>query len=210
MAPQRLHVDWAGDAGPNTERLASRFVLVSIVQVQSDESLKRRIGQLRSDLHLPPDFEFHWARIGWKNRDAYLDRVRAEDFRAWVLIVDKVLVRAEYRNLSPNEALYLWIAEAFTLLPAEATSNAELIVDVGQKGQSIARDLRVEVSRVLARRGDERRLRSARGLPAHRSDELQLADMVAGAVRAWHVEKVKDYDPLLGKRVVVKHLAGEI
>jgi hypothetical protein len=178
-------------------------VVISVVQVATYDALVQRIANLRSRLHLPPLFEFHWAKLGWRERDAYIGDIQIEDFRCWTLIVNKAEVPGEYQRLSPNEVLCLWIAELFSRLPSDVASGAELVIDDGTQKQRLAQSIRVAVSSSLRERGVERRLGGARGLPAHRSEALQLADMIAGAIRASRVEGTRRYEAGLGAKVVV-------
>jgi len=178
------------------------------VRLDSYDALDQRIARLRSALHLPPNFEFHWAKIGWRERDAYVGEIQAEVFRGWSLIVHKAAIPHEYEILSPNEAFCSWVAELFARLPSRVPSSAEFVIDDGTKNQTIAKAIRVAVSSSLRSRGVERRLGGARGFPPSRSAALQLADMVARATRAWQVERSRDYESCLGGKVVVSQLGN--
>ncbi len=206
MPSRRLYIDWSGDAGFRTSRGASSVVVIAVVQVENYESLEQRIAKLRSNLRVPATFEFHWAKIGWTERDAYIETICSEDFQSWAMIVDKTEIRQEGAYLTANQAMCAWIAELFINLPEGMVSGAELVVDDGTKAQAMAKAIREAVSSALRKRRIEQRLKGARSFPAHRNEALQLADMIAGATRVWRVEGNRDYGCHFGAKLVVSKL----
>jgi hypothetical protein len=98
-------------------------------------------------------------------------------------VVDKSAVRTVYEPIEPNQALCQWIGHLFDSIPEEVIAGSQLVIDDRHAKTKMVQQIRAEVSATLRRRGLMRRLRGARGLPAHREDGLQLADMIVGAAQ---------------------------
>ena len=99
-----------------------------------------------------------------------------------VLLVDKRELPVEFEKM--REPLFYghFVGHLVARAPTPVLHVKRLLVDESRKQSEITRAMRSAMSPVLRARGI-RRTPKVRGEPAHQWDGLQVADMLAGAVR---------------------------
>ncbi|MDE2670762.1 MAG: DUF3800 domain-containing protein [Chloroflexota bacterium] len=173
-------VDESGDAGLKLDRGSSRlFVVVMVTFSGADEARRceERIDALRSELSLPPSYEFHFSHNSRRVRTSFLDAVRPFPFRIHVLAVDKARLPADAEARSP-ERLYQLAVRELCEDAAPHLQGATVIVDRSGTRQG-RNDLAVYLRRRLGSEahGAIRKLRNQR---SEGHNLLQLADYVVG------------------------------
>ena len=87
-----VFVDESGDTGLKFEQGSSTYFAVTLVIFEDDEEADRarqRMDMLRTELHLPPTYEFHFFRNSVDIRRAFFRAIRGYDFQFFTLVVDK-------------------------------------------------------------------------------------------------------------------------
>lgn len=183
MATAELYVDSSGDLGLKVGRGSSTHVTVVFARLTDEVRFAAAIAALRRSLKLPDTYEYHYTKIRPPIRLAYFAKLRRLEFEAWGVCADKRKIPQEYGRCSSDELLCKLASEVARQIPETLIAGAALVIDDKAAKTKTTQAVRVAVSRVLEERRLERRLAGARGLPAHRHDGLQLADMLAGALR---------------------------
>lgn len=178
-------VDESGDAGLKLDRGSSRLFVVAMVTFAGAEEARHcegRIDALRSELSLPPLFEFHFSHNSRRVRAAFLNAVRPCAFRIHAFAVDKARLLADGEARTPDGLYYLAVRELCEDA-APHLHDATVIVD-----RAGTRQGRNDLASYLRRRLGVEGRASIRKLRDQRSDShnlLQLADYVVGvAARA--------------------------
>lgn len=178
-----LYLDSSGDFGLKFGRGSSSHVSLVVARLSNPVAFTSSMVVLRRREGLPNHYEFHYAKIRPATRAAYFVELARLGFEAWGVCVDKRTLPNEYRRCHSDELLCRLAGEVAARIPEDVIAGATLVVDDKQERTKASQAVRVAVSRVLEGRQMKKRLGGARGLPAHRSDGLQLADMLAGALR---------------------------
>lgn len=174
----RIYVDWSGDPGFKFRQGSSELFVVAAVM--SDE--QPAMTELRLQLSLPEDFEFHYSKT---------DRVIREYFKKYInnemeipgiviLRVDKQRLPLETRQKRGEQIMADFIALCVASLPPELLHNAILYYDGEKEQQSFKNTLRTALSEALDAGVF---FRDIKAVPARRVDGLQMADMLAGFIR---------------------------
>ena len=173
-------VDESGDAGFKLDRGSSRLFVVAMATFEGAQEAQLcddRIGLLRTELALPPSFEFHFSHNSRRVREAFLEAVRPYEFRFHVFAVDKAHSLAAEQVGSSEDLQKLAVRE---LLEDAGPYLQDTTVVVDRAGTRQGRSsLAVHLRRSLSAGS----LASIHKLKDQRSEShnlLQLADYVVG------------------------------
>ena len=182
--------------------------MVALVTFDDDaEALRcdRRLSELRSELHLPFDYEFHFARNPKRLRVAFLQAVQPFSFGYHVFALDK-LDELTFKDICTIKNLYLHSAKLLVDNARPFLRDVTLIID--RRGD---RKLRSELSRQLRNyfRSDsgEFLIRRIKQQDSHRNNLLQLADYVAsieGRALSEKTDGVELQDNYLKRREITR------
>ena len=156
--------------------------MVTFADSEEARRCEERLDTLRSELSLPPSFEFHFSHNSRRVRASFLDAVRPYAFRVHVFAVDKARLLTEG---GPPAAVGLYQLAVKELCEAAGPYLRDATIVVDRAGTRQGRnDLAVYLRRHLGGGAHT----AIRKLKTQRSDShnlLQLADYVVGvAARA--------------------------
>lgn len=158
---------------------SSHFV-VSMVQLP-DRAPLRPLVDLRKTLHLPSTFEFKFHKTTPVQKDQFFVEASNTFFRVRAAVVDKDRIHLNRRG-SFSESLMRELITQLTLRASELDiANEILIVDGATR--SYCRQLRVQLTEACKLDGRIRPFKKIIGANSRSEDGLQMADMIAGAIR---------------------------
>lgn len=174
----RIYIDWSGDPGFKFRQGSSELFVVAALM--SDEEL--RMNDLRMQLSLPEDFEFHYSKADKTIREQFKNHVNSnlEIPGVVILRVDKRRLPLEIRQKQGEQIMAGFIALCVANLPSGLLHNAILFYDGEKEQKSFKNTLRTALSEAMH---PGIFLRNIKAIPAHRIDGLQVADMLAGFIR---------------------------
>lgn len=176
---QYFYVDESGEPGLKSSKRSPYFVL-AMVQMPNWEPIGE-LTQLRETLHLMPSFEFHYFKMTIAQKQAFYKAIRPVIFRVRAAVVLKDEIPVSYRNLN-GAALTVELLARLTLRASPLDiGNDVLVIDAATDALRSA--LRVRLSQECRRINRVRPFNKIATASSQKEDGLQLADMVAGALR---------------------------
>lgn len=176
---QYFFVDESGEPGFHKFRGSPYFIL-AMVQTPDWKPIDE-FAALRKELHLSRSFEFHYAKMTSKQRQAFFQAVRPVYFRVRAAAILKDEVPLVYRGLrGPNLTVELLAKLTLRASPLDICNDI-LIIDSATDALRSA--LRIRLSHECRTLNRERPFKKIVTASSHREDGLQLADMIAGAIR---------------------------
>ena len=196
---QYFFVDESGDAGLEGQASSSSHFVVAMVQLPERAPLKPLVD-LRKALYVPPNFEFKYHQSQPLQKDRFFKETLAVDFRIRAVTVDKARLGPNFNTLAP-QALTIELIIGLTMHASELDiANEVLIIDGATP--SFCRNLRIQFSERSKREERIRPFKNIIGGDSKREDGLQLADMIAGAIRL-HVMRISsDHFDIISPRIV--------
>jgi uncharacterized protein DUF3800 len=196
---QYFFVDESGDAGREGQPSSSSHFVVAMVQLPERAPLKPLV-ELRKALYVPPYFEFKYHQSKPLQKDRFFKEALAVDFRIRAVTVDKARLGSNFNTLDP-QALTIELMIGLTMHASELDiANEVLIIDGATP--SFCRQLRIQFSERSKREGRIRPFKNIIGGDSKREDGLQLADMIAGAIRLHVIGISSDHFDIISPRIV--------
>ena len=196
---QYFFVDESGDAGLEGQASSSSHFVVSMVQLP-ERALLKPLVELRKALHVPPNFEFKYHQSKPLQKDRFFREVLAVDFRVRAVIVDKARLGSKFNDLHP-QALTMELIIGLTMHASELDIANEILIIDGAT-PSFCRNLRIQFSERSKREERIRPFKNIIGGDSKREDGLQLADMIAGAIRVHAIGISSDHFNTISSRIV--------
>lgn len=154
----------------------------------------------RVALHLPSAFEFKYHKTTVVQKELFFHAVRPLAFRVRAVVVDKSRIVSGGTSLRGVN----FVVEMITQLVMRSTVldlvNDVLIMDGATP--DLRRKLRIHLSEACHAIGRSRTFAKIIGADSSRTDGLQLADMVVGAVRQHVMGTESCYYDTFAKKVV--------
>lgn len=177
---QYFYVDESGDAGLEGLPSSSSHFVLAMVQLPERAPLKPLVD-LRKALNVSSNFEFKYHKSTFEQKDLFFQRILKIPFRIRAAVVDKSRLRMPFKNLPPQQ-LTIELIIRLTLRSSELDiANEVLIIDGATS--AFCRGLRVQFSERCKREERIRPFKNIIGGNSRTEDGLQVADMVAGALR---------------------------
>jgi hypothetical protein len=187
-----VFVDESGDCGLKILNGSSTHFIVAAVTFEDlDEAddCDKRIDLLRQELHLPPNYEFHFSANSKKVRQAFLSAVSPYLFFYHIFALNKDPQKLWGPGFGHKDSLYKYAA-GLTFENAKPWLDDAIVV-IDQSGDQ---RFQMELARYLRRRiRDDEGRRLIKKVKQKRSagnNLLQLADYVAGVCNRYISEKV--------------------
>ena len=183
---QYFFVDESGDAGLDGQASSSRYFVLTMVQLPDRASLLPLVN-LRRVLHVASTFEFKYHMASTAQKDRFFNHVLAIPFRVRAVVLEKARMSTQWRLLLPSELITELIISLTLRASQLDIANDVLIIDGAT--QAFCRQLRI---RFTERCKQEKRIRPFKrivGANSRNEDGLQIADMMAGAIRL-HAMKI--------------------
>jgi hypothetical protein len=174
-------VDESGDAGLKLDRGSSPFFTITAVIFEDHDeadACDQAINQLRRELSLPSNFEFHYTETPVRYCRRFFERVAGYPFRHLSLTIDKSNLYGErYLN---RDILHKYTARLLFEKAVPYLDEAVVIFD-GSGTRQFRRELQTYLKKKI-NTGDNRFIRSVKIKDSKSHNLVQLADMVCGAV----------------------------
>ncbi|RIK31684.1 MAG: hypothetical protein DCC56_05740 [Anaerolineae bacterium] len=175
---QYFFVDESGDAGLTNQ--GSAYYVVAMVQLPNREPLVQ-LSALRDELYLSPNFEFHYYKMNSRQKDEFFQAVHPLAFRVRAAALIKSRLPLKSQSMSSTElATSLLVSLTLRASPLDI-ANDVLVLDSAP--DSFVQSLRIQFTQAYQREGRERPFKKIVSSRSKYDDGLQLADMMAGAVR---------------------------
>jgi len=175
-------LDDSGDPGLEGRPGSSSHFVLAMVQLPQRASLPE-LESVRRMFHLPAAFEFKYYRTKPRQKLAFFEPVSDVPFRIRAVAVHKTKLD---RGLSAGSGADLTIKfiVSLTMRSSELDiANDYLVVDGATR--AFLQTLRIRFSYESRRLGRVRPFETIVGGRSSSNEELQLADMIAGAVRQY-------------------------
>ena len=177
-----IFIDESGDPGLRIEAGSSKYFIVALVGFDDrDEALAvdDRISQLRQERGFPAEFEFHFAKIKPAYRRMFLKAVAPYNFFYFGIVIDKTkLTRREFQV---KQSFYKFACGLIFEYAKPYLSNAIVVID--ETGSiDFRRELKTYLVRRLKNDSGKCFIKKVKTESSTKSNFLQLADMVVGAI----------------------------
>lgn len=196
---QYFFVDESGDAGLEGQASSSSHFVMAMVQLPERARLKPLV-ELRNALHVSPNFEFKFHQSKPLQRGRFFREILKSSFRVRAVIVDKARIGLAYQSLSPRD-LMIELIVGLTMRADELDIANEILIIDGAT-PAFCRDLRVALTERHKREERVRPFKNIIGANSKNEDGLQLADMIAGAIRLHAIGLSSEHFQVISPRIV--------
>jgi hypothetical protein len=196
---QYFFVDESGDAGLEGQASSSSHFVIVMAQLPERAPLKPLVD-LRKALHVSPYFEFKFHQSKPLQKDRFFRDILKTSFRVRAVIVDKARINLSFQNLSPRD-LTIELIAGLTMRTNELDISNEILIIDGAT-PAFCRDLRVALTERHRREERIRPFKNIIGADSKNEDGLQLADMIAGAIRLHATGLSSEHFQVISSRVV--------
>lgn len=176
-------VDESGDAGLKIEQGSSpHFIVVLVVFDDSLEATRAdsHIFDIRQKLGVRKDFEFHFHKLSSSFRRTFLEEIQQFDFQYYGIAINKAMLSGV--GFSYPDSFYKYTCKLVCGNAKDCLRDAKVTID-----GSGSREFKRQLATYLKKNVNERdcgyqHIRKVKMEHSHKSNLLQLADMVAGSV----------------------------
>jgi len=196
---QYFFVDESGDPGLEGEAGSSSHFVVTMVQMPNRAPLYPLI-QVRKVLGLSPTFEFKYYKTATAPKERFFRDVLSIPFRVQALVVNKRKLSSNFQQLSPQELTTKLIIQLTFRASELDIANEILIIDGATP--AFCRSLRVQFTEYCKRQKRIRPFKNIVGANSRNEDGLQLADMIAGAIRLHAMGIYSEHFYCISSRIV--------
>jgi hypothetical protein len=188
-------LDESGDPPPGS---SSHFAL-AMVQLTEHAPLPS-FAMARAARHLPAAFEFKYHKTTAIQKELFFRSMRPITFRVRAVVADKSRVTPGRAGLYGMSFVVEMITQLVMRSSALDIANDVLIMDGATP--DLRRKLRIRLSEKCRTVGRSRTFAKIIGADSSRTDGLQLADMVVGAVRQHVMGTESRYYAMFANKVV--------
>ncbi|MDL1895192.1 DUF3800 domain-containing protein [Anaerolineae bacterium CFX7] len=192
-------LDDSGDPGMSGAARSSSHFALAMVQFAENAPLPE-IARVRKRFHFPPTFEFKFHSTKARHHIAFFDAIRNTPFRVRAVVIDKTRVEAKWKNLGGEELRVEWIVQLVMRVDELDLANDLLMIDGAPP--LLCRQVRIGLSKAYKKNQRVRPFNKIVGGRSNSVDALQVADMIAGALRRYVVNGEKELYALFAKKVV--------
>lgn len=195
---QYFFVDESGDAGLNNSK-GSTYYVIAMAQLSNREPVTELMA-LRKELNLSPNFEFHFYKMNSKQKDEFFQAIRPLSFRVRAAALIKSHTPFEFRALGSVElATQLLVNLTLRASPLDIANDILVLDDAPD---SFVQSLRIHFTQAYKQVKRDRPFKKIVSSKSKNDDGLQIADMIAGAVRKFVLEDDAAYFQTLSPKVV--------
>ena len=186
-----VYVDDSGDAGFDFVRGSSRYLVIALVVFNDEidaEETDVIIKKYRRSLGWPVDVEFKFHKTRAAIRSGFLREVRKGTYTIRAVLVDKTLLKDSLPRQGKASFYNFIIKEV--LSRNEDLGNAQVFID-GKAENEYRKSLKAYLRKNLSTKN--RAMADIRFVNSKNNSLIQLADMVAGAIRRTAETDKTDY-----------------
>ena len=185
-----VFIDESGDTGLKLDGRSSPNLIVTLVLFDDRaqaEAADRRIRDLKRELGVHPEFEFHFNKLRQDWRERFLRELSAFEFFYFSVVLKKAELTE--KGLRNPAALYRYTCSLVFECAKPYLNEATVVMD-GTGSQQFRRELATYLRKKVNEPGDGGKyIRKVKLQDSHKNHLLQLADMVCGAVARSFTEK---------------------
>jgi hypothetical protein len=196
---QYFFVDESGDPGLEGEAGSSSHFVIAMIQLPERVPLYP-LAHVRKTLGLSPTFEFKYYKTATAPKDRFFRDVLSIPFRVRAVIVNKSQLRSNWRHLLP-QALTTNLIIQLTFRASELDIANEILIIDGAT-PAFCRRLRVQFTERCKKENRIRPFKNIIGANSRNEDGLQLADMIAGAIRLHAMDIASEHFSCISQRIV--------
>lgn len=196
---QYFYVDESGDAGLQGQASSSSHFVIAMVQLP-DRAPLHPLVNLRKALNTSAGFEFKYHKTTAVQKERFFKDILGIQFRVRAVVLDKAQIGLMFNTLSPQE-LTIELIIRLTLRASELDIANEILIIDGATTM-FCRNLRVKFTEWCKREERIRPFKNIIGADSRNEDGLQVADMVAGAIRLRAIGMSIDHFQLIAPRIV--------
>lgn len=160
---------------------SSRIFIVTAVLFNENEDAEQcdaRINELRKEMKVDEQFEFHFNKCSDRYREKFLAKIAGSNFFYYSVVLNKAKLWRE--GFQYKDSFYKYAASLVFENAKAHLIQAKVIID-----KCGNRDFRNQLEKYLKRRMNEDQKVLIKKIcmePSHSNNLLQLADMICGAV----------------------------
>lgn len=158
------------------------------------------IKTLRQTLNLDSGFEFKYHTTKLRQKDFFFEMIQSLSFQIRAVVVKKQLLGGNLTQLNGQDFTTHFLAQLILRASDMEIANDILIIDSATSAS--IRALRLKLSEECRKANRVRPFKKIVGGDSHREDGLQLADMIAGAIRDRVIFSQERYYKTFAKNVV--------
>ncbi|MFZ5923030.1 MAG: DUF3800 domain-containing protein [Chloroflexota bacterium] len=196
--PQYFFVDESGDPGLHSLKGAPYFVL-AMVQLPNRDPIVE-FAKVRRELRVSPTFEFHFHPMTDSQKRIFFSTLDTIPFRVRAAVFLKSQIPPRLKGLSGTDILIHLVTEL--VLRASPLDIGDDVLVLDGAAEPVRKALRVYLSDACKRTKRERPFKKIVSGDSRTDDGLQLADMVAGAIRDHIWRRENEYFDAFRDRVV--------
>lgn len=188
-----VFIDDSGDPGFKIEKGSSSIFVIVLIIFDDDleaEKASLSIKELRRKLGVSDKYEFKFNKTNRKFRTAFFNTVGSYKYRVRAIVTDKNVIYSQ-RLRTKKENFYNYIIMQVLKHNGGTIRNAKLKFD--KRGEKeIRNQLRVYLSHSLEN-PKTKIFKDLKFVDSRQNTLVQLADMIAGSVYSFFIDKDKSY-----------------
>lgn len=197
-----IYLDESGDTSFKFRNGATRHFVIALVFVDDPIPLHAAIDDCRTALHWPDSKEFHFSGMRDHSIRRFFEAVRPHPFGVRSLIVEKD--RLHSTALREKETFYNFLVKMILENDFGDIRDATLVIDESvqskTKQQHFASYLRKNLNPPNSKA--PRKISTVKFHRSHSDNLIQLADMVAGAIRHAHDTRDEEFRAMFRRKIL--------
>lgn len=153
--------------------------------IQCDEA----INELRKELKLPENYEFHYTKDSDRIKEAFIKKVAPFNFFYYWLVINKTLLDAN--NFNMNEPFYKYVCALTFENIKQIIHEATVVIDWSYWKKFENKFQKYLKDRINA--WSSYRIKKVKMQDSKKNNLLQLADYIASWIQRWQWSKKENY-----------------
>lgn len=202
-----VFIDDSGDPGFKLEKGSSHFFVISAVLFDDNleaEKTAVAIKELKRELGFVEDVEFKFNNSRKIVRERFLSVVNTFNFKIRCIVIDKRIIRSDELRTN-KKSFYAYAIKMLLKHNGNEISNARIKID-GSGDREFRKNFLTYLRREL-NSNTKCVVENCRLVDSRGNVLVQLADMVAGAIRRSYSDDKTDKD--IYKGIIQKHITSE-
>ncbi|NLH39374.1 MAG: DUF3800 domain-containing protein [Elusimicrobia bacterium] len=176
-------IDESGDTGRKIDNGSSRYFIVSLIIFENNNvaiKCDNSINQLRKELKLNQNFEFHFSTNSHNIRIKFLNIIKQYDFIYFSVVINKSLDKLWGEGFNSKESFYKYTCHMVFNNAIKYLKDAIIILD-----RSGTPDFRNRLSSYIKRKINTEKNNYIKKIKQQKSNSnnlLQLADYISGII----------------------------